>query len=306
MNKLSKATHNGELNINGIKIICAVLDDETRVISERSLAIALGVRGGGAYWEKRKGSKSELPLPEYISANYLQPFVSEALKERLSKSISYISKAGKIAKGYDATVLPDICDVWIKAKQKKAIPAKQESIAEHAYILLKGFAHIGIIALIDEATGYQLIREKNALKKFLDKFLLEEHAKWIKTFPDEFFEVIFKMKNWNWEGMAKSKRPQVIGHYINNFIYARLAPQVLKELKILNPTLPDKGYRKYKHPQLITPDYGHPLLKEHLHAVIALSKSVGYNWRNFQRAMNRAFPKFGHSFELNFPDEILE
>ena len=48
--KILKAKYNGELDLNGIKISCAVLEDGTRILVNRSLATALGIKGSGAYW----------------------------------------------------------------------------------------------------------------------------------------------------------------------------------------------------------------------------------------------------------------
>ena len=141
--------------------------------------------------------------------------------------------------------------------------------------MIKAFSKIGIIALVYEATGYDKIKGKDVLQEFLNRFLSEERAKWIKTFPDEFFEMIFKMKGWTWH-QASTKKPSVVGHYINDLIYSRIAPRVLIELRKNNPTI-KPGYRRYKYPQLITSDFGHPKLKEHLAALIALGKGSGYN-----------------------------
>lgn len=110
------------------------------------------------------------------------------------------------------------------------------------------------------------------------------------TFPSEFFEAIFKMKGWTWK-QASTKKPQVVGHYINNYVYSRLAPQVLTELRKLNPKN-EKGNRKGKHPQWINPDFGHPKLKEHLTVLTMFAKATGYNWANWQRMVERALPKY--------------
>lgn len=305
MSKILKATHSGELDLNGFILSCSVLENGIRVFSERSLANAFGIKGSGAFWKKKKVQNSESAfLPEYLSANYLSDFISNELRKKFNGAFSYISKSKVISKGVEATILPDICDVYIQA-QKKIDNKNIDKVASTAYTMIRGFAHVGIIALVDEATGYQLYRDKDALQKFLNKFLLEEHAKWINTYPDEFFEVIFKMKGWTWN-YASTKKPSVVGHYINNFVYGRLAPKVLTELKEINPVT-EKGHRKYKHTQFISSDYGHPLLKEHLHAIIALAKGAGFNWINFQRLVNRAFPKFGHTLEIGFNDsEIIE
>ncbi|MHB8853265.1 MAG: P63C domain-containing protein [Ignavibacteriaceae bacterium] len=301
MNKKLKATHQGELSISNFKIKCAVLENGSRILVERSVANALGIKGAGAYWEKKKKNEGGIILPEYISAKYLEPFVSDELKEKLSEPIEYFALNSKNAQGREATILPDICDVWIKAKEAGALSKSQEKIAQNAYVLMRGFANIGIIALVDEATGYQEIRDKIALQKILDKYLLKEHAKWAKRFPDEFYQKLFELKGWQWEGI-RVKRPGVVGIYTNDLVYSRLAQGILAELKRLNPPNETTGRRKIKHHQWLTNDIGHPALQQHIHALIAFMRAAA-NWGQFHRMVERAFPKIGETIPMQFPDE---
>lgn len=299
--RILRATHQGELHIGDFKIKCAVLEDGTRVLVERSVATALGIKGAGAYWEKKKRGDIDIILPEYISAKYLEPFVSDELKSKLAEPIKYIALNKKDAKGREATILPDVCDVWIKAKEASALSKTQEKIARNAYVLMRGFANIGIIALVDEATGYQEIRDKIALQKILDKYLLKEYAKWAKRFPDEFYELMFKLKGWQWKGM-KVNRPSVVGKYTNDLVYERLAPGILTELKKINP--PDEqGRRKSKHHQWLTLDIGHPALQQHIAILIALMKNYPNSWGAFYRSIQRALPKVNEQIPLPFEEE---
>jgi hypothetical protein len=165
---------------------------------------------------------------------------------------------------------------------------------------MRGLAHIGIIALVDEATGYQEVRDRLALQAILDKYLAKEFAAWAKRFPDEFYYQMFRLKNWQWKGM-KVNRPSVVGHYTNDIVYQRLAPGILEELQGRNP--PDeKGHRRAKHHQWLTIDIGHPALAQHLHAVIALMRASS-TWDQFQRSLQRAFPKKNETGYLEFPGE---
>lgn len=304
MSKL-KATHQGELDLNGFLLTCAVLNDDerTRVFSERNIALAFGIKGGGQYWKKKKTGGAV--LPEYMSASYLQPFISKELREKFAGAVSYESLAGVPSTGVDVTVLPDICDVYIQAEKAGINNQNVLEASRVAYSMIKAFAKVGIVALVDEATGFQDDRGKKALQAFFKKFFSEEKEKWIKTFPDEFFEAIFRMKGWNWSIATKGKKPQVVGHYINDYVYSRLAPQILSELRVLNPK-DEKGNRKGKYPQWMTTDYGHPMLKEHLAVLTAFAAASGYNWNNWRRMVERAKPKFNQdgsqSPELPFDD----
>ncbi|MFB3057273.1 MAG: P63C domain-containing protein [Ignavibacteriaceae bacterium] len=305
MNKIEdeqtpKATHQGTLEIANMKIPCAVLKDGTRVLSERSVATTLGRKGSGAYWQKKKSIEKGAILPEYISAKYLQPFISDEMREKLLKPIVYKQKNGALARGINAFLLPEICEIWLDAKEKGAIPKSQEKAEKNAEILMRGFARIGIIALIDEATGYQEVRDRLALAKILDKYILDEYRKWTRTFPPEFYKEMFKLKKWPYDE-KQIKRPSVIGHYTNDLVYKRLAPGVLKELQHKNPRT-SKGYRKQKHTQWLTGDIGIPKVKEHLVGLIALMKAAP-NWRKFTDMVGRVYPKYGDTIPMDFEED---
>ncbi|WP_320169935.1 P63C domain-containing protein [Maridesulfovibrio sp.] len=294
-----KATHQGKLNINGNEISCAVLEDETRVLVDRSLALSLDRRGGGAYWRKKKESEAPM-LPEYISANYLTPYISEELYEKLLAPIEYTNKRGEVAVGVSAELLPDICNVWITARNDGALNLNQEETAEKAYILLRGLATVGIDALVDEATGYQDIRAKNALAKILEQYLDNELKKWTKTFPDSFYKEIFRLNGWKFNDMSTA-RPGVIGKWTNDFVYERLAPGLLEELKRKNPKN-EKGNRAVRHHQWFNTDSGHPKLRQHIAGVEALMRA-STTWEGFKRALDRAYPKLGNQLLLPGVDE---
>ena len=166
-------------------------------------------------------------------------------------------------------------------------------------MLIRAFARVGIIALVDEATGYQEVRDRIALQKILDKFLNKELAAWAKTFPDEFYDEIFRLKGW--PGPEGVKRPSVLGHYTNDIVYKRLAPGVLEELKRRNPTIAP-GRRKNTHTQWLTLEHGHPKLKDHLQGVTLLMR-ISANWEGFKRNLARGYPILTEQIPLPIEEE---
>ena len=298
--KMFKADYVGKLHLGEKTIPCAVLNDGTRVLSERSVAQSLGKKGGGAHWQRKKSDISGALLPEYVSAKILESYISEETKEKLLNPISYKSKTGGEAKGIPATLLPEICDIWLKARDNGALTTEsQKTTAKNAEMLLRAFAHVGIIALVDEATGYQEIRDRIALQQILDKYLTDEWAKWTKTFPDDYYKDLFRLKNIPYPPVpSTTKKPSYVGHWTNDIIYDRLAPGVKKALKEKNPRLPS-GFRGRKHHQYLTRDYGHPELTDLLSNVIFLMKSCS-DWDDFKERLNRAKPKYGKTLLLDF------
>lgn len=301
--KLPKATHQGDLDIVSLKIPCAVLEDGTRVLRERSVATALGRKGSGAYWQKKRNAGKGALMPEYVSARNLEPFIDGETREMLLNPITYKTKTGSIAQGINATVLPKICDIWLNAREKGALSESQLITAKKAEILVRGFAHIGIIALVDEATGYQEVRDRLALQKLLEKYISKELLPWAKRFPDEFYKEMFRLKNWQYSPLSV-KRPKLVGRLTSDIVYQRLAPGVLSELKRKTPR-DEKGRLKQHYHRWLTPDIGHPKLAEHLAGIIALMRASS-SWSSFHRLIQRAFPKYGDTIPLLFEDEDEE
>lgn len=290
------------LKIGNLEIPCYVLEDGTRVVSERGVTKGLGGKRGGSHWKRIKENPDGAYLPVYLSANNLKPYINDDLALALSKPIKYQTrKGGLIAFGLEAQLLPDICDVWLKARDAGpgVLKPGQKHIAEMADMLMRGFAKVGIIALIDEATGYQEVRDRLALQEILDKYLRKEFARWAKLFPDDFYENLFKLRGWQYSPLVV-KRPGVVGRWTKDIIYRRLAPGVLKVLEERNPIV-RPGRRKQKHHQLLTDDFGVPALKEHLSNVIFLMKASS-TWSHFYRSLQRASPRYGDTISMELED----
>lgn len=285
--RIPKAEHEGTIKIGNLEIACAVLEDGTRVLSEREVTKTLGGKRGGSHWI-RKRSGAELPV--FLSANNLKPFVDSELEMALKDPILYLPKSGgNPGFGVKAESLPMICDVWLKARQAGVLRGRQLPIAAKAEILVRGFAHIGIIALVDEATGFQYLRARTALEFILDKFIAKEFRKWAKRFPDEFYQEMFRL--WGWEYKEDTvKRTPLAGKLTKDYVYNRLAPGVRAELEKKNPK-DVRGRRKQKHHQWLTEDVGDPRLREHLASVIALMRASD-NKELFQKMLDKALPRY--------------
>jgi hypothetical protein len=286
-------------------IPCAVLEDGTRVITQRGMFVALG-----RHKNPPVGPAAIDNRPGFLAANNLTPYISEELERSWNPIPFKLPKGsggvrGNIAIGYNAKILPMVCHVFMDAERAGKLTKAQEHVAEMARILDKGLGVVGITALVDEATGYQEVRDRLALQEILDKFLRREFAAWAKRFPDEFYWQIFRLRGWIWKGM-KVNRPQVVANYTKDLVYARLAPGILTELENRNP-LNEKGGRKHKHHQWLTEDIGHPALAQHLYAVIGLMRLCkDGDWTGFKDIIDRAYPKRKDTLQLPLFAEEFE
>ena len=296
------ATHSGEVNVGGKLIPCAVLEDGTRVLSENGITQALlGSRSGASKRRKRASMEHGAPVPLFLTPKRLKPFIPNDLMDGPLKLLTY-QQGQRTVDGFNAQALPVICDIWLKARDAGVLQSQQIARAKAAEILMRGLAHVGITALVDEATGYQDARAKDALAKILEAFIAKELRKWISTFPVDYYKELFRLRGWKFPDLPadQRKRPVLVGKITNDVVYDRLAPGVQQELKRLTPR-DEKGRLKHKLFQHLTEDVGHPKLREHLASVVALMKASD-GWQDFSRMLNRALPRYGDTLYLPFEE----
>lgn len=288
---LIRATHEGELGIGKLLLPCAVTEDGTRLLTQYGFLMAIGRSGKPA---GGRGSGFEKVAP-FLALDSLKPFISKEL-EASTVPIQFKARKGR-AWGYRAELLPQVCEVYLKARDAGALQKHQEKFARACDALMRALAHVGIVALVDEATGYQEVRDRRALQTILDAFLRKELAAWASCFPNDFYKEIFRLRGWEWATIS-SKRPRMVGKLTKDIVYARLAPGIMKELEERNPRN-EHWYRKARHHQWLTEDVGHSALAQHLHAVVAFMRA-SRTWDEFYGMLNRAFPKRGDTLELPF------
>ena len=281
------------LVVGDIQIACYVLENGVRVLSQRGVFSSLGAtRGGRSHRTAALGGGAE--IPRFLAAKELKPFINNELAAALKQPMLFQpAHGGSPAYGYSATILPDLCTVFMEAHAAGATTTRQQRMVTCARVLLQAFAKVGIIALVDEATGYQRIREERALAQILEQFIAKELQPWTRTFPMEFYEEICRLRGWS--SILAVKRPSVVGKITNDVVYSRLPEGVLEELQRINPS--SEGKRKYRHHQLLSPEVGHPKLKEHLAAVMALMR-ISNTWPAFKRKLQISFPKRGETTPL--------
>lgn len=280
-------THSGELVIAGRRIACAVLENGTRVLTQGTFLRAIG-RGrtpkGGTGTVRLLDSDG---LPPFLAVDNLQRFISDELR-RSAAPIEFRSRNGGRGFGYDAILLPMVCEVYLEARDAGVLRHNQQHVATACDLLMRGFARVGIIALVDEATGYQEQRAKDELHKILEAYISPELMPWTKMFPDDFFRHIYRLHGWAYKPGSAKRTPHV-GKLINKYVYEQLPPGVLPELRRLNPVT-ERGYRRHKHFQFLTADTGNPHLDRQITAVTTIMR-ISDDRQEFERNFEKAFGK---------------
>lgn len=225
--------------------------------------------------------------PRFLNAKNLKPFIPEDLSVT-SSQMEFRTLGGKRAFGYPADLLPKICGVFLDAQAAGTlIPRLQAHIAERAYILIRGFASVGIIALVDEATGFQYDRPRRDLEECLKKFISESLRRWVRTFPGDYFKHLCRLKGVTLR--PDMKLPQYFGHLTNDLIWRRIAPGLLKALKERRS---ERGSHSNKLHSWTSEELGKPELLLHLGTVVGLMK-VNTDYDTFRKqldAIARIYP----------------
>ena len=172
---------------NAIEIPCYVLEDGKRVLYQRAMVNALGMSRGSS------GSTGGDRLAKFATQRSIKPFLENTLRE-VTEPIRFRTPTGSLAYGYDATILADICEAVLKARDQGLLQKQQDHIATRCEILIRGFARVGIIALVDEVTGYQEFRQRDALTRILEAFVAKELQPYLPTFGREFYQQMFRLR----------------------------------------------------------------------------------------------------------------
>lgn len=283
----NKVTHKGKWIIDkerNIVIDCYVTDDKRRLLSLRGTARAMGLKGGGSN-----------ALVRNLNSKWIDSYLSPSLKQWLDNiqtgDLQMIKdNRGKEFYPFDGDLFVDLCKVYVKAQQdgifKSALMRTQSEVADRLLNIMSAFAKVGIVALIDEITGYQEERERDELQQILAQYVRKEFLPWTQRFPDEFYIEMFRLKGWKYKGKAK---PPLVGKYTNKLVYEVLPENVLDELKRVNP-ITSNGRRLKRHHQFLTEETGIPHLDKHLATVITLMR-ISDTWEEFERLFDKAFKK---------------
>ena len=132
-----------------------------------------------------------------------------------------------IAHGYEARPsLKFASDTWRHVTRSGS--GEQKDLAVQAEIVIRSCAKVGIIALIDEATGYLKFKKKQEYQLKLQAFIADELQDLATDFPDEFWYELARLEGIHY---SPRSRPLRWGKYVMMFVYDAVDGDVGKELR---------------------------------------------------------------------------
>ncbi len=289
------ATHKGILPIGGLQLECYVLEDGRRVFHKRGMAKAMGLKseGGNAFIKTTSGKS-------------LGSEIDDELRQRVENPIVFDFSGSEPAHGYEAELLVDICKAVVRASDAGKLNYAQQPMARQAKAIINALANVAIIALVDEATGYQTERSPEALQLLVQAYIEEEMREWEKEFPDDFYFTLNRVYGsepyvQRVGGSTVINKPQHFGNFTNKYVYGPLEKgEVLKELQRLNPQIDANGTRKQRFHQFLSQGYGLDKLRQQRQEVLTMLK-LADNIEEFRRLYEKRFGPLNGQLRL-MPD----
>lgn len=127
-------------------------------------------------------------------------------------------------------------------------------------------------------------RVRESRRKELDivaRYVLPECRAWVKTFPDEFFDEIYRLNGWT-KGKGTTSE---IGNIINRYVYDLLPYGVADRINNSNERL-ESGHLKYKNHQFLSENEGIKHLRQHLSNLISIMSTCDV-WEQFVDRMTK-------------------
>jgi len=267
------------MTVGGLELDCYVLEDGRRLFHKRGMARALGMKSGGGNVFlraiQRKGLGSE---------------IGERLLGKIETPIIFKPLTQDLGHGYDASVLVDICKAIIRADDSGKLHPTQKPLVDQARILLHAFATVGVTALIDEATGFQQVRDPHALRILVQQYIEAEKREWEKQFPDEYYDELnrlygSKRLTMTGSGAVIQNRPQQFAKFTRSYVYHPLAK------------IDKKGTRRSRFHQHLSLGYGIEKLKRQVGEVMTLVR-VSDSVAQFKKLFARRFRQVGAQGDL--------
>ena len=277
---LPRSVAHGPVRLGGVTIYGHVLDDGRRVFSARDLVAALS----GALGPKNAHFERSVAALQNVSGEL-----------NLGPRIEFSIPGSPNGFGYPVEVFTAVCRAYVRADRAGTLHHKQKPVADRAWAVLDALGDIGIIALVDEATGFQKQRAKTALQDALALLLRESAGPYQVLFSEEFFAEVARLYRITLRG--KNKRPRFFGWFIKHYFYEWLSPAMYAELCSRLPAN-DNGQRPgLMHPHLT--DGAREIFGRHQDTVVALMRTSGTP-REFDERFGVACKK--HPLQLRLPN----
>jgi len=247
---IRRVIHSGPVRFGDVECEAVVLDNGARGFIQRQMMKAVG------FSEKKQSSRFLIFLAE------LSP---KALIIMQNTGCQVVNPGHGNANFVSYEIVPEICDAVIDAALDGVLHPQRRHLIAPCRKIQAALSRVGIVALIDEATGYQYRRESSALQDLFAKLIREHVSDWQRRFSPDFYEAIFALYGWKYQGHAHGI-PAIVGKITLRYVYEAIFPAaIVAEIKARQ-----KSERLH---QWLTNEGGLPLLEKQINALIVIAKT---------------------------------
>lgn len=202
------------------QVDCYVLADGRRVISQRGAVRGLTQKPGET--SGREGGN----LAAYV--------------ERLPNGLALLEAGAEIrfqgptgpAIGRDAEWFVDVLAAYADAADAGLLHHTQAHLAVNANRILRSLAKVGIVALIDEASGYQSVRKEGVLAALFARVFPVKPQPWDAMFQPSLVKALASLDGYVWNG---GPHPRHLASTNKKIYVGFLGGEVAAELRRRNP-----------------------------------------------------------------------
>ena len=264
---LPKAITTGAVPFGNVEMDCYNLDDGRRVFSQRG--IVRGLTAGNA---SNSGGRKSGTLEAYLARI---PGESAANLAGASHEIAFVLPSGTHAIGREVGWLVKLCRAYDDASRAGALHPRQLHLADQARVILGACAEVGIVALVDEATGFQYVREAGILADIFKRALRDEPTKWQRTWRDDVVDALCR----TFRIQRKGKEfPAPLMGVVGKLYRTLFGADVHEEMKRRNP----RGEARDIHTQWMS-DETLSALREHLEVIRAFAVTTDSKTQFWER-----------------------
>lgn len=246
----------------GIDVDCYVLNDrqKTAVITGSGMAAALSVE-----------NSSSKRISRLVERKSISRFIGSDLKYKLDNPIEFFanpqasinSNLAIRAKGYDVTILIDLCKAIIESEQAGELHKSQMHIAKQAHIIINASAKAGIKGLVYALAGYDA--ERAEIIESFKTYIRAEAREYEREFPESLYEQWYRLYGLKQQG---KNRPWKFKQLTVEHVYRPLAKS---NGIIFDLVQEQRGDDKYKKLHQFLNQVGVKALRQHLGALQALA-----------------------------------
>lgn len=264
------------LTLGDAKISAFRLSNQRFVFQLSGIQKALGYEGKSDYWLSNI-------LQSISKFSKIASEIVEAYENPIKANFKSFAEHNEPIKVVPVGVFIETCKIIVHAKENGWLGASLIRVSKVAQSILNCSKNQSIDELAAESCGFNTFKE--AMKSEFIQYLMnqtnEKSFLWIRTFPDAFFTMLFRIHSADWTDLKT--KPEICGRWLVDIIFSRLPSTLMLDLRANPPK------RSYRRKQGLPQENSHPELKKIVAEVTILMETAALNWFIFLQLLNRAY-----------------